>query len=114
MNSIKEFVRNNPRFALKEIENRFGNPMPISDVTLKILLDNKIVAELQLTIQTNAATYNFAHKIYELQRTKVFSKIKIIHNYYEESKNDFNQLAIKALKLKTAKSVIKLQDKTII
>ncbi len=37
----------------------------------------------QLTIQGNAAAYNFAHKIYELQRTKVFSKIKIVHNYFE-------------------------------
>ncbi len=63
------------------------------------MIDQKIVAELQLTIQTNAATYNFAHKIYELQRTKVFSKIKIIHNYFEESRNDFAQLASKALTL---------------
>jgi hypothetical protein len=63
------------------------------------VIDQKIVAELQLTIQTNAATYNFAHKIYELQRTKVFSKIKIIHNYFEESKSDFSQLASKALTL---------------
>ncbi len=41
------------------------------------------MAELQLTVQTNAAAYNFAHKIYELQRTKVFSKLKIVHNYFE-------------------------------
>jgi len=58
--------------------------MPISDVTLKIVIENKIVSELQLAIQANAATYNFAHKIYELQRTKVFSKIKIVDNYYKE------------------------------
>jgi len=38
--------------------------MPISDVTLKILINNRIVAELQLTVQTNAAAYNFAHKFY--------------------------------------------------
>jgi hypothetical protein len=54
---------------------------------------------LQLTIQTNAATYNFAHKIYELQRTKVFSKLKITHNYFEESNEDFSQMTTKALKL---------------
>ena len=46
------------------------------------------------------ATYSFAHKIYELQRTKVFSKIKIIHNYFEESNIDFTQLAKKALSFK--------------
>ncbi len=97
VNSIKQFVKKNPKFGLKQVENRFVKKIPISDVTLKIVIDNKIVAELQLTIQTNAAIYNFAHKIYELQRTKVFSKIKIIHNYFEESKNDFAQLASKAL-----------------
>lgn len=64
VNLIKEFVQNNPRFKLKQVENRFGNMLPISDVTLKIVLDDKIVAELQLTIQTNAAAYTFAHKIY--------------------------------------------------
>ncbi len=98
INQIKKFVKKNPKFGIKQIENRFAiKQTPISDVTLKIVIDKKIVAELQLTIQTNAATYNFAHKIYQLQRTKVFSKIKIIHNYFEESKNDFAQLASKAL-----------------
>lgn len=53
------------------------------------MLNKQIVAELQLTIQTNAAAYNFAHKIYELQRTKVFSKLKIVNNYFEEYKDDF-------------------------
>jgi hypothetical protein len=67
---------------MQEIESRFTNTTPISDVTLKIVISNKIVAELQLTIQNNAATYNFAHKIYELQRTKLFSKLKIVHNYF--------------------------------
>jgi hypothetical protein len=52
-------------------------------VTLKIAINEEIVAELQLTLQTNLATYNFAHKIYELQRAKLFSKIKIAHNYFE-------------------------------
>jgi hypothetical protein len=42
------------------------------------------VAELQLTLQTNAATYTFAHKIYEFARTKVFSKIKVVDNYHKE------------------------------
>ena len=80
--SIKDFVRKDSRFTIEEIESRFTNATPISDVTLKIVISNKIVAELQLTIQTNAAAYNFAHKIYQLQRTKVFSKLKIVHNYF--------------------------------
>lgn len=43
-----------------------------------------MIAELQLTLQNNVATYAFAHKIYELQRSKAFSKIKTIFNYYSE------------------------------
>lgn len=80
--SIKDFVSKDSRFTIEEIESRFTNTTPISDVTLKIVINKKIVAQLQLTIQTNAAAYNFAHKIYQLQRTKVFSKLKIVHNYF--------------------------------
>ena len=58
--------------------------MPISDVTLKLAIDKAIVAELQLTLQSNAAAYNFAHKVYELNRSKVFSKAKTVDNYYKE------------------------------
>lgn len=64
VNSIKDFVKKDPRFSLGEIESRFTNKIPISDVTLKIIINNEILAELQLTVQTNAAAYNFAHKIY--------------------------------------------------
>jgi hypothetical protein len=107
---IKAYARNDDRFAIEEVESRFTNKMPISDVTLKIVINNQIVAELQLTIQTNAATYSFAHKIYELQRTKVFSKLKIIHNYFEESDDDFNQLASKALNILASKSMVGLEE----
>jgi hypothetical protein len=62
--SIKDFIGRDSRFTIEEIESRFTNETPISDVTLKIVISNRIVAELQLTIQTNAAAYNFAHKIY--------------------------------------------------
>ena len=64
MKSINDFVSKDSRFNIVEIESRFTNKTPISDVTLKIVINKKIVAELQLTIQTNAAAYNFAHKIY--------------------------------------------------
>ncbi len=67
-----------------------------------------------MTIQNNAATYNFAHKIYELQRTKIFSKIKIIHNYFEESKEDFAELANRALHLSGCKSSLSQEDSSII
>ena len=62
--SIKKFVSKDSRFTIEEIESRFTNKIPISDVTLKIVINKKIVAELKLTIQTNAAAYHFAHKIY--------------------------------------------------
>lgn len=63
---IKSFVLNDERkrFRIIEIESRFTNNVPISDVTLKIAINEEIVTELQLTIQSNAATYNFAHKVY--------------------------------------------------
>ena len=84
VNQIKEFVKNDPkgRYRITEIESRFTNPQPISDVTLKIAINEEVVSELQLTVQANAAAYNFAHKVYELARTKVFSKVKISHNYF--------------------------------
>ena len=85
VNKIKKYVADNANsYRLIEVESRFNNPIPISDVTLKIALEEKIVAELQLTLQVNLATYTFAHKIYEFNRTKVFSKIKVVDNYHKE------------------------------
>jgi hypothetical protein len=99
INDIKNFVRDDPqkRFRITEIESRFTNSIPISDVTLKIAIKEEIVAELQLTIQNNMAAYNFAHKIYELHRTKVFSKVKISHNYFEEYQKEFRELVKQSL-----------------
>lgn len=98
---IKKFVQKNKRYKISEIENRFKpkdkDKTPISDVTLKIVIDDMIIAELQLALYVNASAYTFIHKIYQLKRTRVFSKIKIVNNYYKESKQDFGQLAIQAL-----------------
>ena len=68
-------------------------------MTLKIALNEKIVSELQLTVQANAAAYNFAHKVYELARTKVFSKVKISHNYFEEFSGEFKAQVSKAIEI---------------
>jgi hypothetical protein len=40
VNSIKDFVKKDPRFSICEIESRFTNKIPISDVTLKIVINN--------------------------------------------------------------------------
>ena len=68
-------------------------------MTLKIAINEEIVSELQLTIQANAAAYNFSHKVYELARTKVFSKVKISLNYFEEFSGDFKGQVSKALEI---------------
>ena len=79
-------MQSNPKvYQILEIESRFNLKLPISDVTLKVAIDQAIVAELQLTLQSNAAAYNFAHKVYELKRSEVFSKAKIVENYYKET-----------------------------
>jgi hypothetical protein len=63
------------------------------------------VAELQLTLQTNAATYTFAHKIYEFSRSKVFSKVKVVDNYHKEFRSEISEMIAQKLKL--------VQDETI-
>ena len=99
---IKNFVneqnaKGEVRYRITEIESRFTKKVPISDVTLKIAINEEIVSELQLTLQTNAAAYNFAHKVYELSRSKIFSKVKITHNYFEEYESDFCSLVKRGL-----------------
>jgi hypothetical protein len=60
-----------------EIDNRLRKGT--SDLVLKILF-GKVVAELQLVINLNAAEYQFNHKIYELLRSKFFSPLaQLIH-----------------------------------
>ena len=82
--SINKFLGNHASYRILEIESRFTNPIPISDITLKFALNERVIAELQLTIQKDEVAYSFAHKIYELQRAKAFSKITTIFNYYED------------------------------
>ena len=49
---IKHFVsRSEGKYRILEVESRFTNPIPISDITLKIALNERIIGELQLTIQ---------------------------------------------------------------
>jgi hypothetical protein len=86
------------------VESRFNKDVPISDVTLKIALQEKTVAELQLTLQTNAATYTFAHKIYEFSRSKVFSKIKVVDNYHKEFKSEITEMISQKVKLSEGES----------
>ena len=57
------------------------------------------MAELQLTLQTNAAAYNFAHKIYEFSRSEIFSKIKVVHNYTEEFMGEFMEMVERRLSI---------------
>ena len=63
IDEIKKFVDQDTlgRYRIVELENRFkqgsNNSPPISDVTLKIALKDVIVAQLQLTLQTNKAAY---------------------------------------------------------
>jgi hypothetical protein len=62
------------------------------------------VAELQLTLQTNAATYTFAHKIYEFSRSKVFSKVKVVDNYHKEFRSEIAEMITQKLKLVQGRS----------
>ena len=73
--------------------------IPISDVTMKIVLEGEIVSELQLTLQTNAAAYHFAHIVYEINRSKVFSKCKMVDNMFKENEERTSQLINRALEL---------------
>jgi hypothetical protein len=66
------------------------------------------VAELQLTLQTNAATYTFAHKIYEFSRSKVFSKVKVVDNYHKEFRFEITEMIGQKLKLVQGNSNSKL------
>lgn len=98
--NIKSYAEENKaKFRIIQIQNRFSLKIPISDVVLKIVVNDTIVAELQLTLQTNAAAYNFAHKIYELERSKIFSKIKVVDNFYKEYREEFMQLMHRSLNL---------------
>lgn len=85
-------------------------------MTLKIVINEQIVSELQLTVQANAASYNFAHKVYELERTKVFSKLKISHNYFEEFQGDFKELVLRGvdLSIETHKSLAEKENKIVL
>ncbi len=104
INSIKKFIKKDNRFALKSVESRFIYTNTSSDVTLKIVINNQIIAQLQLTTQSNEKIFNFSHQINQLQRSKLFSKIKAVRNYYEEFNDTFSQLTSQILNLQIYRS----------
>ena len=102
--AIKRFAEDEADlFRVLEVQSRFGLKVPISDVTLKIAINEEIVAELQLTLQSNAAAYHYAHVVYELQRSKIFSKTKMVDNKFCEFSQEISQLTNGGLRLKKPK-----------
>ncbi len=50
VDKIKKYVADNSKFGILKIQSRYTSKIqPISDVTLKIVINNEIIAELQLT-----------------------------------------------------------------
>ncbi|CAM5998959.1 unnamed protein product [Sphagnum balticum] len=68
-----------------QVENRLypqvGKPNT-SDLVLKIQLDN-VVIELQLALKFDEAQNNFAHKLYEIGRSKFFSSMTMLKSINE-------------------------------
>ena len=57
---------------------------------LKILI-GQTVAEMQLVIDLNVASYEFSHKIFELVRSKFFTPLTTLQYFNDELSNDFLQ-----------------------
>ena len=60
-----------------ELDNRLHGEVKTSDIVLKILI-KKTIAELQLPIDFDVAENEFAHKIYEITRSKFFSPFTML------------------------------------
>ena len=54
---------------------------------------------MQLTLQTNVAAYKLAHKVYEIDRCKIFSRIKKIDNDYKEVFGEVAEMTLRALQI---------------
>ncbi len=59
-------------FRVIQVDNRLRKGT--SDLVLKVLLGN-VIAEMQLVINLDISEYSFAHKLYQLQRSKFFTPL---------------------------------------
>ena len=69
---IRKEVEAGGKVKIIEIDNRLQKQN--SDLVLKLLYGN-VIAELQLVIDLESAEYEFAHKLYELVRSKFFTQL---------------------------------------
>ena len=78
-NIIKKIEESDGKYQIIEEKNQLYGKT--KDLVLIIKLEN-VVSELQLVLKLNSVSNEFKHKIYELQRSKVYSMIPnlFIHN----------------------------------
>ena len=68
-----------------------------SDLVLKIMV-GETISELQLVIDLNVSEYEFAHKIYELTRSKFHSTLSMVKHMNEELSGEFAAYINKLIK----------------
>lgn len=90
-----------------ELDNRLRGKTGTSDVVLKILV-GRTVAELQLVIDLNIASYEFSHKIYEITRSKFYTPLTMLKVMNEQLSLDYfaelaRVIAINASSRRTSK-----------
>jgi hypothetical protein len=78
-NIIKKIEESDGKYQIIEEKNQLYGKT--KDLVLIIKLEN-VVSELQLALKLNSVSNEFKHKIYELQRSKVYTMIPnlFIHN----------------------------------
>ena len=71
-----------------EVDNRLRGKTGTSDIVLKILVGDTLT-ELQLVIDLNVSAYEFAHKIYELMRSKFFTTLSTLQHANQQLTNEY-------------------------
>lgn len=76
------------KYKIIEIDNRLKGKTGTSDIVLKIIMDQTI-AQLQLVIDLNVASYQFSHKLYEISRSKFYSPLTMLKVINEQLSIDY-------------------------
>lgn len=92
--------QDNKDLKLIKLSNRLKKPT--SDINIKILFGN-VIAELQLAILLNHAEYEFQHKLYEIRRSKFFTKLTQLSILNEEITNEYLKAAKRIIEINTNK-----------
>jgi len=105
---VAERAKKGENIQIVEVDNRLSKIT--TDLVLKIRMGD-LVCEFQLALKFNQAENEIHHKMYEVERSKVFTPVTMLFSWHQGLANDFFKSVESVLSERKKKDAPKLKEK---